>query len=160
MTMVVTHVALGSNLGGRGAMLLEALKMLDDLDGVSIRRISQFIATEPVGGPDEQPRYINAVAELSVTLAPHKLLAAMQRIERFLGRRREDEQRWGPRTCDLDILLMEDTVLESAALTIPHPRMHERLFVLRPLASIAPHARHPVLGKTVVELLAEAEVAK
>ena len=160
MGEAIAHIALGSNLGDRGAALLEALKMLSEVEGVAVRLVSQFIPTEPVGGPDGQGEYLNGAAEIAVTLRPHELLAALQEIERALGRRRDSEGRWGPRTCDLDILLMGDTVLATDDLTIPHPRMHERLFVLRPLASIAPRAVHPVLGVTVVELLADAEVRR
>ncbi len=160
MGEAIAHIALGSNVGDRGATLLEALKMLSDVDGVTVRTVSQFIRTQPQGGPAGQGQYLNGAAEVAVALAPHELLAALQRIERALGRRRDAEDRWGPRTCDLDILLMGDTVLETQELTIPHPRMHERLFVLRPLASIAPRAVHPVLGRTVVELLADAEVGR
>jgi len=160
MSEILAHIALGSNLGDRGATLMEAIKRLSEVEGVSVRLVSQFIRTEPEGGPAGQNAYLNAAAELAVTRTPHELLAEMQAIERALGRRRENEPRCGPRTCDLDLLLMGSTVLETPELTIPHPRMHERLFVLRPLASIAPQALHPVLGRSVVELLAEAEVAR
>jgi len=155
----VAYIGLGGNLGDRGAVLLRALKAIDDIDGVDVRRISQFVVTDPVGGPEGQGTYLNAAAELHVTLSPHELLAMLQQVERSLGRRREAEPRWGPRTCDLDILLMGDLVLKTDGLTIPHPRMHERLFVLRPLANIAPQAVHPETGKSVLELLLEAEVA-
>lgn len=158
-TATIAYIGLGSNLGDRGDTLMAAVKQLAALKGIAVRRISQFVVTEPVGGPEDQPKYLNAAAEIETTLAPAELLGELQRIEASLGRDRSKEQRWGPRTCDLDILLMGQTVIETTELTIPHPRMHERLFVLRPLAQIAPQVVHPKLHKTVVELLAEAEVA-
>ena len=161
MAKTIAHIALGSNLGDRGQTLLKAVRMLNAADGIRVLKISQFITTEPVGGPDDQNKYLNGAATIETDLSPKKLLSALGAIEHACGRRRQGtEPRWGPRTCDLDILLIGDTVIQTEELTIPHPRMHERLFVLRPLASIAPDAIHPVLGKTIVDMLIDAEVAK
>ena len=159
MSKQIAHIAMGSNVGDRAATLLEAVKILAGVDGIQVRKLSEMIETHPAGGPADQPAYLNAAVEIETTLAPLRLLAALQEIEGALGRDRQTEQRWGPRTCDLDILLMGQVVMEVQDLTIPHPRMHERLFVLRPLASIAPDAVHPGLGLTVAEMLADAEVA-
>ena len=131
--------------------------MLEKEDRVEVLCVSKFIETPPVGGPPGQPPYLNAAAEIETDLSPEDLLATLQRIEAALGRDREGEQRWGPRTCDLDILLMGDCVMETDSLTLPHPRLAERTFALRPLAEISPNAVHPVLGKTIAELLGELE---
>ena len=154
----VAYIALGSNIEPRADYLIRAMRMLNERRGVRVRRLSQLIETDPVG-PQGQGRYLNGAAEITTSLSPRELLSALMDIERDLGRRRGAEARWGPRTCDLDILLMGETVLEAAEVTIPHPRMHERAFVLRPLAAIAPDVVHPVLGLTVVELLVDAEIA-
>lgn len=155
----VAYIGLGSNLGDQAATLMRAVMMLDQAPGVHVRRISQLIRTEAVGGPANQPPYFNGAAEIETTLSPEELLRALNAIEAELGRDRSVEQRWGPRTCDLDLLLMGDLEIQTPSLTIPHPRMHERRFVLEPLESIAPEARHPGLGRTVAELLSQAPAA-
>jgi 2-amino-4-hydroxy-6-hydroxymethyldihydropteridine diphosphokinase len=152
-----TYIGLGSNVGDRRATVRRALDLLEQRGGVRVTAVSQLIETAPTGGPPQQNNYINGVAEIETALAPTELLHALAEIEAFCGRNRATEERWGPRTCDLDILLMGDLVMRTPELVIPHPRMHVRLFVLRPLAELAPQAVHPVLGKTIAELLAAAE---
>ncbi len=151
---MAAYIGMGSNVGDRGETLMRAVKLLSEVDGVAVRRLSQFVRTEPLGGPADQPVYFNAAIEVAVELSPRELLAALQDIEHQLGRDRSREQRWGPRTCDLDILLIDEMIVhEEPDLVIPHPRMHERAFVLEPLSMIAPEAVHPVLGKAVSEML-------
>ena len=149
--MADAYVGLGSNLGDRAATLREALSRLGEAQGVEVVAASPFVETAPVGGPPGQPKFLNAAARLSVELAPDALLDLLLRLEAELGRERAE--RWGPRTLDLDLLLYDDLILDTARLTVPHPRMHEREFVLEPLAQIAPAAVHPALGRTVRDLL-------
>ncbi len=131
------YIGLGANLGDPDAALREAIDALAALPDTSLRASSSFYRTAPVDaiGPD----YLNAVVHLETRLAPHALLAALQRIEHVHGRERP--YRNAPRTLDLDLLLYGDQVIETPTLTVPHPRLHERAFVLRPLAEIAPQLK-------------------
>ncbi len=146
-------IGLGSNLGDRRVWLNGAIAALDASPGLRVIRVSSFRETEPVGGPDGQGPYLNAAVAVETTLDPAKLLRTLQSIENRAGRTRS--VRWGERTLDLDLLLFDDAIVESEELTIPHPRMTERRFVLEPLAEIAPEAIVPRTGRSVSELLSD-----
>jgi 2-amino-4-hydroxy-6-hydroxymethyldihydropteridine diphosphokinase len=128
-------LGLGSNIGDRAASINRARRLIDGVSGVRVIRASSLIETKPVGYED-QPDFINAVIEIETTLPPRDLLFEIKRIEREMGR--EETFRFGPRIIDIDILLFGDRVVDEPGLVIPHPRMHERRFVLEPLAEIAP----------------------
>ena len=149
----IALIGLGSNLGDRRANLEGAIVALAVSPGVQIRWVSAFRDTEPVGGPPGQGPYLNAAAALETTLAPDELLRVLQAIEARFGRVRT--VRWGERTLDLDLLLFGDRIIETAELTVPHPRLAERRFVLEPLVEVAPDAVDPRTGRTVSELLVE-----
>ncbi|GAA6756755.1 7,8-dihydro-6-hydroxymethylpterin-pyrophosphokinase [Thermus sp. 2.9] len=147
---MLAYVGLGSNLGDRAAYLLAASSLLSRLPKTHLRRLSPVYETAPLGPP--QPPYLNLVAEVETGLGPRELLEALLGVERALGRERKE--RWGPRTIDLDLLLYGDLVLEEEGLQVPHPRLHERAFVLVPLLDLLPEGRHPALGLGFAELLA------
>ncbi|WP_063671278.1 2-amino-4-hydroxy-6-hydroxymethyldihydropteridine diphosphokinase [Dyella thiooxydans] len=144
------YVALGSNLGDSRATLVGATEALAALPGSRLAGISRIYRTPPWGRRD-QPDFLNAVVCLRTSLPPHDLLDALMAIERRFGRTRDDE-RWGPRTLDLDLLHVDGVVLDEPQLTLPHPRMGERAFVLLPLADLAPELELPGQGR-VAELL-------
>ena len=130
------YVGLGANLGEREGALRAALAALDATEGIDVVAVSTFRETDPVDYLD-QPRFLNAAAALETTLAPRELLDALLEVERSLGRTREGP-RFGPRTIDLDLLLYGDESLDEPGLTVPHPRLHGRAFVLEPLAELDP----------------------
>lgn len=145
-------IGLGSNLGDRSAFLRSAMDEMGLLTGTRVVAVSSFHETAPVGGPPGQGRYLNAVACVRTRLDAPILLKGLQRIERRLGRVRTIRN--GPRTLDLDLLLYGDRSLAETALTVPHPRMASRLFVLQPLCELAPGLFHPTLGCEAAKLLA------
>lgn len=147
MLLKTVYLSLGSNLGERAENLRAGIERLKELG--ELRAVSGLYETEPVDVRD-QPWFLNCVAELATELMPMQLLGRAQQIELELGRRRLRPK--GPRTLDIDILLFGRALVDTPKLTIPHPALHERRFVLLPLAEIAPELRHPVLKRTMREL--------
>ena len=147
---VMAFIALGSNLGDRQAALDGAIQSLRDHDGISVLKVSTYHETAPVGGPPGQGPYLNAVVQIATSLSPEELLKALLEIETRFGRTRSKAN--DARTLDLDLLLYGDLIRSKPDPIVPHPRMHERAFVLEPLAELAPQIRHPVLGVSVRRL--------
>jgi len=146
----LAYIALGSNLGDREQTLRSAVAALGEEPGIRVAAVSSLIDTAPVGVVD-QPRFLNGVVELETELSARGLLSVLRMIERRFGRRREATTPHGPRTLDLDLLLYGDEVIDEPGLRVPHPRLHEREFVLGPLAELAPGLEVP--GKGRVETL-------
>jgi len=146
----LVYLSLGSNIGDREAHLREAIRRLESTG--KLRSLSSIYETEPVEFTD-QPQFLNCAVALETSSTPEQLMLQLLTVEKAMGRQRI--QKKGPRTIDLDILLFEDEVIATPVLTIPHPAMQYRRFVLEPLAEVAPDAMHPVLRKTVRELLEE-----
>ncbi|MCM1193427.1 MAG: 2-amino-4-hydroxy-6-hydroxymethyldihydropteridine diphosphokinase [Butyrivibrio sp.] len=148
------YLSVGSNMGDRQNLIETGIRALTEHPRIRPVRVSEIIETEPYGGV-EQGNFLNGVIEIDTLLGPEELLEALHRIENNAGRERTVH--WGPRTLDLDILFYDKLVYESADLVIPHPDMQNREFVLKPLSTVAPNYRHPVLGTTVLQELAELE---
>ncbi len=148
--MPIAYIGLGSNMGDKVANLKKSVEVLGQVPGNKVLAVSSFYETEPVGKVD-QDWFINAAVKIETGLTPRELLDILLKIEKELGRVRD--ARWGPRIIDLDILLYDDLVMDEEGLVIPHPYLHERRFVLVPLAEIAPGLIHPRLKKSMSELL-------
>ncbi len=150
------YIALGSNMGDKEKYITGAIERLSGDKEVRMGKVSGFLVTKPYGGV-EQDDFLNGVVQLDTLWSPGELLARLHEIEKEADRRREIH--WGPRTLDLDILLYDDLVYEDEELIIPHVDMANRYFVLKPLSEIAPNLRHPLLGRTVTELLTGVDIS-
>jgi 2-amino-4-hydroxy-6-hydroxymethyldihydropteridine diphosphokinase len=149
--MYIAYIGIGSNLGNREDNCERAISLLST-NGLNIIKKSSMIETEPWGVLD-QPAFINIAVSVKTILSPEKLLALCKKIETDVGR--TETIMWGPRIIDLDILFYDELVIEKSGLSIPHPHIKDRAFVLKSLAEIAPDFVHPVLNKSIKELLAE-----
>jgi 2-amino-4-hydroxy-6-hydroxymethyldihydropteridine diphosphokinase len=151
--VATAFVGIGSNLGDRETNLRQAIELLSAEDGIDVVALSEIRETDPVG-PVEQGPFLNGAAKLETSLTPRELLERLLSVESRLGRVRDE--RWGPRTIDLDLLLYGDLSIEEPGLTVPHPRLHERRFALEPLADLDPGLEIPGKGSVSI-LLAELE---
>ena len=151
MNEQTAYLGLGSNLGDRQATLRQARLALDATAEIKVIAASRLYQTVPVGGPADQPDYLNGALEIATTLEPLELLQRCQTIEATFGRQRS--VRWGARTLDIDLLLFEQRIIASDTLQLPHPRLSERGFVLQPLCDLAPELVHPQQHQTLAALL-------
>lgn len=150
---MIYYIGAGSNLGDRSAMVEAALKKMAGLDEVKLLRRSAVYETESFGKKD-QPDFLNLVAEIESGLSPRDLLFSLKSLELEMGRGQQ-EPRWSSRLIDLDILLCSDFILKAQGLELPHPEMHKRFFVLKPLSDLAPDFIHPVFRKSISVLLGD-----
>lgn len=145
-------IGIGSNLGDRVQTTRDAIRLLDDHPQIQVVTLSHFYETEPLTLKGEKQNwYLNCVVKIKTTLNSVRLFRIMQDVEKLLGRQRQEK--WGPRTIDLDLLFFDGDILRTKSLTIPHPELHHRRFVLEPLAEIAPNFIHPIKGIRVTDLL-------
>ena len=144
------YIGIGSNVGDREKNIREAVGKVDEPEDTRLLKVSKIYETEPVGYVD-QDRFLNAVCQLRTLVSPEKLVARLLKIEKLL--KRERNVRWGPRTIDLDVLFYDDLITETEDIIIPHPRLHERLFVLRPLCDIAPYLVHPIFRERCYKIM-------
>lgn len=148
--MAIVYLGLGTNIGNRRGNLVKAAALLAERVG-DILALSGFMETEPWGFESEN-LFLNAAIKMETPLTPDELLSATQAIEREMGREKKSDGSYHDRVIDIDILLCDNRVIEQPGLIVPHPLMQERLFVMAPLAEIAPFERHPLLGQTFIEL--------
>ncbi|GAA0070591.1 2-amino-4-hydroxy-6-hydroxymethyldihydropteridine diphosphokinase [Clostridium sardiniense] len=146
------YLSIGSNVGDKEKNLREAINYLEDVNGVSIDKVSTFIKTEPWGFK-EQEEFLNGAIKIRTILSPKELMESLLKIEEEM--KRERIIKWGPRIIDLDIIFYDNLVSDDEYVTLPHPRMEEREFVLKPLAEIAPNKIHPLLNKRIFKILDE-----
>lgn len=148
----IVYVTVGANLGDREATFASVIRSFEAESELLLLAASPVFETDPMG-PGEQDAYLNAALRLRTWLSPAELLSTLQRIEEALGRdRRGESERWGPRMIDLDIVFYGERCIEMPGLTVPHPRAHQRSFVMRPLAELDPDWVHPRLGRTLAEI--------
>lgn len=148
---ITAYIALGSNLGEREANVRKALAAIIQVPGIEIRRISSMMENPASGGPEDAPDFINAAAEIVTSYTAATLMKKLMEVEAAMGRVRR--AKWEARVIDLDLLLYGRDIISTQDLIVPHPLMHERMFVLKPLAEIAPNAVHPTMNVTVSQLL-------
>ncbi len=156
---MICYIGVGSNLGNRSGYIRKAIALLKEINDIKIRKISPVYETKPVGGPSGQGKFLNLALKVKTSLTPETLLSVLKKIETETGRHRR-KMRWAAREIDLDILLCGRVIVDKKDLCIPHPRMQERFFVLKPLSDIAPEVVHPVFRKKISTLLSLLEGAR